>query len=75
MTCVMCGNGVLTAKLTTSFFDGEGKSLLIKNVPSLVCDQCGEVFHDDETTEVLLALADNALVQSAELIVEEYRAA
>ena len=43
MKCFKC-KGTMISKNANYILDLDGSIIIIKNVPSLVCDQCGEVF-------------------------------
>ncbi len=48
MICPMCKGKMETS--TVNFpIDFKTYFILVKNVPALVCEQCGEFFIDDET--------------------------
>jgi YgiT-type zinc finger domain-containing protein len=47
--CFMC-EGDLEQKLVTVERDWMGKKIIIEDVPTEVCDQCGERYFDAETT-------------------------
>jgi len=46
MTCFMC-KGTLVEGSSTFSADMGNCIVIIKNVPSLICDQCGEVSYSD----------------------------
>ena len=50
--CFMC-KGELEEKLTTYMVDLESCIIIVKNVPSLVCKQCGETSYTDEVAQEL----------------------
>ncbi|WP_342783524.1 type II toxin-antitoxin system MqsA family antitoxin [Sedimentibacter saalensis] len=63
----MC-KGDMINKNTNYFLDLDGSIIIIKNVPSLVCDQCGEVFYENEVMkriEKIIDLFKNALTEIA----------
>lgn len=67
MKCFMC-KGDMINKNTNYFLDLDGSIIIIKNVPSLVCDQCGEVFYENEVMkriEKIIDLFKNALTEIA----------
>ena len=45
--CFMC-KGTMEKKNTTFMVELNNTIIIIKNVPSLVCKQCGEVVYEDE---------------------------
>ena len=47
MTCFMC-KGKNEDKLTTFMVEVEESVIIVRNVPSQVCKQCGEISYSDE---------------------------
>ena len=67
MKCFMC-KGDMINKNTNYILDLDGSIIIIKNVPSLVCEQCGEVFYENEVMkriEKIINLFKNALTEIA----------
>ncbi len=67
MKCFMC-KGDMINKNTNYILDLDGSIIIIKNVPSLVCDQCGEVFYENEVMkqiEKIIDLFKNVLTEIA----------
>ncbi len=60
MICVICKQAHLKEGMGTSLFERDGMTLIIKNVPKLICPNCGEEYTDEETTEQLLQIAEEA---------------
>ena len=52
MNCFYC-KGSLQPSTTAHVVTLENCIIIVKNVPCLRCDQCGEVFYDDTVTEQL----------------------
>ncbi len=52
MKCFMC-KGILEDKKTNFILDLEECIIIIKNVPSQVCSQCGEVSYSDDVARKL----------------------
>lgn len=72
MTCPVCGNGQLADGTTTFTADVDGTLLVVRNVPALVCDVCGEPFIDDEVAEELEASVADARTKGTESLVRHY---
>lgn len=72
MTCPVCGNGELVDGTTTFSADVEGTLLVVRNVPALVCDVCGEPFIDDAVAEELEASVADAHTKGTESLVRHY---
>lgn len=73
--CSLCPGGRLEPGTTTVFLERGGATLVFKNVPAKVCDQCGEAFTDAETTQEMFRQAEAALKEGAEVEVRRYVAA
>lgn len=52
MSCFMC-KGQLEKKETTFMVEIDGRMVIVENVPSYVCRQCGETSYDNEVTKRL----------------------
>ncbi|MCD8181410.1 MAG: type II toxin-antitoxin system MqsA family antitoxin [Firmicutes bacterium] len=50
MKCIECA-GELTEKTKTYVANLDSCVIIIKNVPALVCESCGEVYYSDEVFE------------------------
>ena len=72
MTCFMC-KGTVQDGFSTFTTDIGGCVVVIKNVPSFVCDQCGEVSYNGEVAERLEQIVKNITgTGSAEIAVVNY---
>jgi len=58
MTCFMCKGSVQNG-FSTFTTDMEGCVIVIKNVPSFVCDQCGETSYSDKVARRLEQIVKN----------------
>ncbi|MDX2190042.1 MAG: type II toxin-antitoxin system MqsA family antitoxin [Bacteroidota bacterium] len=67
MECVVCKNGNMVEGSTTITFEKEGQIVLFKNVPALVCQNCGHFTITEEQTEIILSRANNSIKSGAEL--------
>ena len=52
MKCFLC-KGELREQLTNFMIDVDNCFIIVKNVPSQVCGQCGEVSYTDEVAQKL----------------------
>ncbi|MBM3219039.1 MAG: type II toxin-antitoxin system MqsA family antitoxin [Candidatus Rokubacteria bacterium] len=52
--------GTLERGTTTATFDAEGTTVVVRNVPAEICNECGEGHFDAITTERVLELAAEA---------------
>ena len=71
MSCFMC-KGTLEDKLTTFMVDLGNCIVIVKNVPSQVCAQCGEVSYSDDVAKSLEKIVDSMKAAIAEIAVVNY---
>ena len=69
----MC-KGDMEDRLTTFMVDLGNCIVIVKNVPSHVCKQCGEVSYSDEVSERLERIVDNVKKSPAEISISNYAA-
>ena len=58
MTCFMC-KGTVHEGFSTFTADMGGCIIIVKNVPSCVCDQCGETSYSDKVAKILEQIIQN----------------
>lgn len=73
MKCIICKQGN-TQSGTVTLERGE-TTLVFKHVLAQVCENCGEAYVDDMTTQQLLALAEQAIQTGVQVEIREYIAA
>lgn len=71
MECFMC-KGVLENKNTTFMVELNNCIIIIKNVPSQVCKQCGEVSYSNEVAKQLEKLVNAVKNSITEITVINY---
>jgi len=72
MTCFMC-KGTVRDGFSTFTADTGGCVVVIKNVPSSICGQCGETSYNDEVARQLEQIVKNITSSiSAEVAVVSY---
>ncbi len=71
MTCFMC-KGDLENKKTTFMVELNNCIIIIKNVPSQVCKQCGEVSYSNEVAKQLERLINSVRNAITEITVINY---
>ena len=72
MTCIICHQGQARPGTTTVTFSRDGFTLVVQNVPADVCENCGEAYVDEATTEELLHLARDLRQPGTGVVVREY---
>ena len=75
MECVVCRNGDTKDGSTTVALERNGATVVVRNVPAQVCENCGEEYLGEEETDRLLSLAEDAVRDGTELEVRDYMAA
>ena len=74
MSCISCkGAGIIEPKLTVYTVESESGIIIIKNVPSLVCRQCGAIFYDDDVVINLEFLIAELKKTINEVVVTTYQ--
>ena len=71
MNCFMC-IGKLEEKNTTFMVELDNCIIIIKNVPSLVCEQCGEVLYSNEVSKQLEKLVNAVRNSITEITIINY---
>ena len=71
MNCFMC-KGSLENKNTTFMVELNNCIIIIKNVPSQVCKQCGEVTYTDEVAKQIEKLINTVRNSITEITVINY---
>ena len=71
MKCFMC-KGKLEEKNTTFMVELDNCIIIIKNVPSLVCEQCGEVLYSNEVSKQLEKLVNAVRNSITEITIINY---
>jgi YgiT-type zinc finger domain-containing protein len=74
MKCVICKNGdTHSGHVTVSLQRGDS-SVIIKNVPAEVCENCGEYYLNEKTTDRILTHAEDAAEKGVELEILRFAA-
>ena len=66
MNCVICKNGRTHPSTATVTLDRGGATIVIREVPADVCENCGEYYLSDGMTGEVLSLAEQAVERGAE---------
>lgn len=75
MQCVICKHGQTQIGKTTITLERGSTTLVFKDVPAKVCDNCGEAYLDDEITARLLAIAERAVENGVQVEIRAFTAA
>jgi YgiT-type zinc finger domain-containing protein len=75
MTCPICRQGDTQPGTTTVTLERDGLTFVVKEVPALVCANCGEEYLDSATSERVLRMADEAAASGVQVDIRAYKAA
>jgi len=75
MKCVICNNGETEPGRATMTLERDETTLVIKDVPAEICQNCGGKYFDEETTDELLKIAETAVAAGVQVDVRKYVAA
>ncbi|MEA3231452.1 MAG: type II toxin-antitoxin system MqsA family antitoxin, partial [Thermodesulfobacteriota bacterium] len=60
MKCAICHNGYTVKGHITVVLERDQSTLVFKNVPAKICENCGEEYLSEETNHELLKKANDA---------------
>lgn len=75
MICPVCKHGTTAPGTATVTLEREGVTLVFKNVPAMVCDNCGEEYLNEDVTARLMEVAEEAARTGVVVDVRRYKAA
>jgi len=75
MICVICKLGETQPDVATVTLERDSMTLVIKNVPALICGNCGEQYLDEQTSARLPATAKEAATAGVLISVRSFVAA
>lgn len=75
MKCVVCKNGETKQGLITVTLTRHSTTVVFRDVPAEVCDNCGEEYLSDEATKQLLDTANDAAHSGVQVDVRQFLAA
>ena len=74
MQCVICKMGDTAPGTTSVTLQRGGTTVVIKDVPAEICENCGEYYLSEEISERVLALAETAVMNNAEIEILRFAA-
>lgn len=74
MTCVICRHGQAKSGRATVTLQREGCTVIVKEVPADVCENCGEYYLSEAVSAELLRRADQAARRGTEIEILHYAA-
>lgn len=67
MKCAICRNGHTVGGFITMVLERDQTTLVFKNVPAQICENCGEEYLSEDTNRVLLDRAQEAADRGVDL--------
>ena len=74
MKCAICRNGQTVEGHITVVLERDQSTLIFKNVPAKICDNCGEEFVSAKTNRALLGKAEEAAGRGVDLELQPFAA-
>jgi len=75
MKCMICKHGETKKGTTTVTLEKDSSTIVFKEVPAEVCDNCGEKYIDKSTTKELLSKARSIVKSGVEVDIRKYEIA
>ena len=72
MKCMICKHGETKQGITTVTLEKGSSTIVFKEVPAQICDNCGEKYIDESTTKKLLTKARNIVKNGVEIDIRKY---
>jgi YgiT-type zinc finger domain-containing protein len=72
MRCVICRNGETHPGFAVVTLQRHGNTLVIKDVPAEICENCGEYYLSEEVAARLYRQAERSLERGAEVEIGRY---
>jgi YgiT-type zinc finger domain-containing protein len=66
-TCVICKTGKLAPGRKTILIEKASTIVIFKDAPGNVCNQCGEIYFNEHTTDLMYRQASEVFEKGAEL--------
>lgn len=75
MMCVICNLGETRPGTTTMTLERENTTLVVKQVPAQVCENCGESWLNEDTVARLETLLETTINNGTEVALQQYAVA
>jgi YgiT-type zinc finger domain-containing protein len=75
MKCSICRHGEIRPGAVTVLLERGGMTIVFREVPALVCENCGAASHDEAVTAALLKEAEQAAAAGVEIEVRRFAVA
>lgn len=74
MRCILCKQGNTKSGMVTVTLQRGDTIVIIKGVPAQVCENCGRYYLNDEITERVLSMAEEAVKKNVEVEILRFAA-
>ena len=75
MKCMICKHGETKKGTATITLEKDSSTIVFKEVPAHICDNCGEKYIDDSITKELLKKAREIIKNGVEVDIRKYEIA
>lgn len=72
MNCVICKTGLTQSGVATITLERGKTTLVFKQVPAQICENCNEAYLDEVITQTLLEIAENAAQSGVQVEVRTF---
>lgn len=73
MKCPICKLGEMQEGFTQVVLTRGNATVIFRNVPAKICDDCGEYYLDEQTAQDVYNRADNCFTSGQEVAIMEYK--
>ncbi len=73
MKCPICKFGEMKDGFTQVVLTRNNATVIFRNVPALICDDCGEYYLDEETAQYVYSRAESCFSSGQEVAIIEYK--
>ena len=75
MNCPICKTGKMAPGFATVVLTRGDSTVVIKEVPATVCDDCGEYYLDEEATRIVYARSEELVAAGTDVSVLRFQVA
>ncbi|KAF5091573.1 type II toxin-antitoxin system MqsA family antitoxin [Methanospirillum sp.] len=75
MKCAICKHGICEPGTITVTLERGPTTVVIRQVPAMVCTTCGEEYLNEEITDAVLSIAEHDVKAGVQVDIREYQAA
>lgn len=75
MKCPICKHGDTISGTASITLERNAATLVFKDVPAQICNNCGEEYFTDKITQSIMKQAELAIAQGVQIDVRQYRVA